>query len=417
MKIVFVNPPSPDPNYGVYREECCVGLRREMKILPAMLAWMAGIARKKHKVDVIDFAVENGRTLPVADMYVVAVNPFILRHDLKIIKHIKKEHPKCKIAVVVQPPVFKEWITTNYPVDFFIDAPRIKNFMKLVQVKSDNVSALDLLPLNKYNLTPLYNGVYCPFNCIFCAWGGYSHWYRDMDLVLQEALKIADNSKSSVIYFLDPNTLLNPKWAKTFAEKIGRSFKWHIDGRVDQRDPKLLKLLFYNGCIRITYGAENIEPHLKRIKKRIKQSWIYEAGVNASQVGLKAHFTFLFGFPWDNIESKNRLANFMDKLSAISPRVTVGVNYPFPHPNTELFETIKDKLVYPNLIEMYESQKFKNVPVFPTDSLTVQQVYNACMEMKYRYRIQYYLKHFSLRDLLRLRHLNIKLLLRSFIKK
>jgi len=400
MKIVFVNPPTPKRGYGVYREECCVGLPEGETVLPAMLAWLAGIARRRHKVAMVDFVVEPNIMLPKADLYVLSASPFLLRRDLQISRHIKKLYPTCKIAVVVQPPVLESWIMSNYPVDVFIGFPRIQRFMELVQVSQDNKSALDLLPLEKYTITPIYNGLGCPYHCIFCGWGRQEHSYRNMDLVLQESLEVAENAKSNEVYFLDPNIPFDRDWALSFAEEIGNRFQWHIDARVDRRDVILLKTLANNGCSRITYGAETVEPHLKTIGKGIKQSWVYEAAINACLAGLRPHFTFLFGFPWDSLETKKMLIAFTDKLRNVSPNVSTGINCLFPYPGTKLFQMVKDSIAYPNLVEMFESQAFGLTPVFPTNHLTIDQVKQVREEIRYHYhrrKILDYVKHPKIR--------------------
>ena len=226
--IVFVNPPIPATDRGkfkgVYREECCVGLKREGPVLPSLLCWFCGMAEQKYKVALVDLQVSPDETIPRGNYYVISANVYTLKDDLAITKRLKTDFPDSKIAVIVQPPVLKKWIKENYPIDYFIGLPRAQRFMQLFRLKNDAPSAYHLIDLNRYTITPIYNGMGCPFSCIFCAWARTKHFYRDINLVVNEALRVADESKSNTIYFIDPNTLLLPEWAIKFAREINNRF-------------------------------------------------------------------------------------------------------------------------------------------------------------------------------------------------
>ena len=401
--IVFVNPPVPMQDRrqfkGVYREECCSGLRRDEAVMPSMLAWFCGMASQKYKVSIVDLQVFPEEAVPPADHYVVLASAYVLKDDLAVIRKLKDIAPKSDIAIILQPPVLEHWVKQNYPVDHFIGLPRLQNFRRLFGLKYDSVSALHLLDLKKYGTTPIYNGVGCPFGCIFCAWSKTTHHYREAELVMAESLSVANEGISELVYFIDPNSLYSPEWAMDFAKKIDDRFRWHIDARADRNEIELLGQLEENGCVRITYGLET--PELGKVRKAIKTHDILTAAENCIEVGVHAHFTTLFGFPWDSWETQEHHLEFLKKI-LISDSVSASVNFPVPHPNTPLFQMVQDRLPFYSPVEMYEAIRYKNRPCFATDHLAVPELEKAYRKIYYSVhgtRVGFFLKNFKPRYL------------------
>jgi aspartate carbamoyltransferase regulatory subunit len=398
-----VNPPVPkqDRRYfkGIYREECCSGLRRDNPVMPSMLAWFCGIAMQKYRATIIDLQVSPNEEVPSARYYVISVSAYTLKDDLAITRQLKATAPKSKVAVILQPPVLEDWVKQNYPIDYVIGLPRPQNFKKLFGLKHDAISAYHLLNLKKYGVTPIYNGIGCPFSCIFCAWSKTRHYYRKTEFIITESLYVADESSSEVIYFIDPNTLFNLKWSIDFAKKIGNRFKWHIDARADRNEIELLRQLKDNGCVRITYGLET--PEVQKVKKSIKLEDVLTAAKNCDQVGVHAHFTTLFGFPWDSWETQRKHKAFLKKI-LISDSISAGVAFPIPHPNTILYQMVKEKLAFSNPVEMYDAVRYKNRPCFATDHLSIPELQKAYEDIYYfvhRSRVGFFLKNFKVRYL------------------
>ncbi|MHA1832520.1 MAG: B12-binding domain-containing radical SAM protein [Candidatus Baldrarchaeia archaeon] len=401
--IVFINPPIPATDRGkfkgIYREECCVGLKKDGPILPSLLCWFCGIAEQKYKVALLDLQVSPYESIPQAKYYVVSASVYTLKEDLAITKELKNNFPSCRIAVVVQPPVLERWIKENYPVDYVIGQPRVQKFMQLFNLKKDAPSAYHLIELNKYTITPVYNGMGCPFDCIFCAWARTKHFYRDIDLAVNDALYVANESKSRMIYFIDPNTLLFPEWAVNFAKEIDNRFKWHIDARADRNEYKLLQELAKNGCTKITYGLET--PELQKVHKGVKLEDILTAAKNCDEIGIYAYFTTLFGFPWDSWETQKLHKRFLEKI-LIYNSVTANVAFPVPHPNTVLYQMVKNRLPFSTIIDMYEKLRYRNEPAFPTDYLSIPELKRAYEDLYYfihEKKVKILLNNFKLRYL------------------
>ena len=176
------------------------------------------------------------------------------------------------------------------------------------------------------------------------------------------------------------------------------NINWVASCRLDlcrRFTPEMFTKLKLSGCEFLFLGAESgSEQMLSTILKDIKVEDIIEGCRLCIQNDLLPVVSFMGGFPDETIEQLHDTLDLIDKLWAISPRITVNGIFPFsPYPGTPLFNRSKELgLVPPDNLEGWGEWNFKYTPDHPWLSPRHRQELKIAF---YIVRFKYYLIRYN----------------------
>lgn len=255
-----------------------------------------------------------------------------------------------------------------------------------------------LLPIKQYNpfphwgkpgsFAPIITSRGCPYSCLYCSITriqGRRYRFRSAENVLDELEWLNKHYDVSTFSFRDGTfTLKKDRVAKICEMIISRKLNiaWNCNGRVNEVDEALLKLMKEAGCKGIQYGIEVGDPERLRAVKRLTPEQVERSIHNTDKAGIAAHGYFMFGLPGETPETIEKTIEFAKSLELDSAGFTVAV----PFPGTEFWDYISEN----NLIQTFDWNKYstQSTPVFDHETVTHEQLLKA---QKRAYR-EFYLR-------------------------
>jgi radical SAM superfamily enzyme YgiQ (UPF0313 family) len=362
LRILFVNPPSPD-GWNYYRDTNRSGRRSKAgEIWPqAGLALFAGLY-PDHDVRIIDCIAEK---VSYSNLYSemkkwspdwVVFNPVSCTITSDMAVAYMAKHLGAK-TVAISPHLKalpgesgNRFQYLDHTVENVKFGPEPEyQLRELITGESSQGTSFenlpparqDLLPIRRYsmpfigsNYTAIYASRGCSFGCIYCRTTVATERkarYRNVDSVIEE---IRRYHLTNFIFHADTTTL-NHRWLLALCKELRKlPFKCRIvsNSRVDTINPEVLAEMKSAGWWMIAYGIESGDDRVLAMNKKeatVEQArkairWTKEAGI-------KAWGYFMLGMYGDNRESMERTVS----LSLSEPFDIVNFSISAPYPGTE----------------------------------------------------------------------------------
>lgn len=362
MKLLFLNPPSPD-KYTYYRDTNRSGRRSKAgEIWPqAGLALFAGLY-PNDDVKIIDCIAErmpysklfdemkafkpdwvifNPVSCTItSDMYVAYLAKLLGAKTCAISPHLK----------ALKEESFKRFQYLDHVVDHVKFGPEAEyQLRELITGSSSTDTSFenlpparqDLLPIHKYsmpfignNYTAIITSRGCSFGCIYCRTTVATERkarFRNVESIIEELERYR---LQNVIFHADTTTL-NHKWLLSLCEKIRKlPFRVRIvsNSRVDTINPEILAEMKSAGWWMIAYGCESGDNEvLKANKKEATVEQARQAVRWTKEAGIRVWGYFMLGMYKDTKESMDRTI----QLSLEEPFDIVNFAVAAPYPGTE----------------------------------------------------------------------------------
>ena len=176
----------------------------------------------------------------------------------------------------------------------------------------------------------------CPYACSFCYNSlseNRSLRYRSAESLIEEVIEARDKFGIHCFFIMDDFFTFNIDRVKSFCNGILSKkikIRWYCQGRADQGDYEMFKLMRDSGCRSIAMGIESgSEKNLKYIgKKTNKEKMLKTIGL-AQKAGIKLRGNFIIGFPGENHEEI--MSNIAFAKSLKLSRTAFFILTPFPH--------------------------------------------------------------------------------------
>lgn len=208
----------------------------------------------------------------------------------------------------------------------------------------------DIVPWKNYHeawrlydeFTYIYGSRGCPYRCTFCSWPQMLYngkvRFRSPEKIVEEIEFLINKYGIKEIFFDDDTFTCNRKWVLRICNLIiekNLKILWSCNGRVDNVDDEMLKIMKKSGCRMIKYGVESSS---QKTLDLLKKDYTIEDIENAFKLTKKnkilIHATAMIGFPWEKKEDMLKTIKFIKKLSPD----TCQFSLPIPYPGTKLFE-------------------------------------------------------------------------------
>jgi len=218
----------------------------------------------------------------------------------------------------------------------------------------------EYLPLNRYFAVKkriyIHTSRGCAFNCIYCSvpkcWG---RRVREIpiDILFAQLSKLLNHYKPTEIQIVDDNfSHKNGKLIKAFCEKVielGLKLKWKCQGRADQLDADIVKIMGETGCFEVDLGVESGNEQIQKyIRKNLNLKKTLEVISLIHENKISAKAFFMLGFPKESYTQISDTINYAIELKK------KGLNdiafFPvMPFPGTEI-SRITGKVVFQGAI-------------------------------------------------------------------
>ncbi|MFH1090945.1 MAG: radical SAM protein [Pseudomonadota bacterium] len=215
--------------------------------------------------------------------------------------------------------------------------------------------AYDLVDLDRYGyellgprLALLETSRGCPFSCSFClkAMYGPDVTFKTTTQVVEEVRSVVGRGARS-IYFIDLEfSLRRPETMVLCHEmmKLGLSFKWCCQTRVDAVDPELLTAMRKAGCRLIHFGLETGAEHLlEAVNKKASLQQARQAIEWCRRLEIQTACFFLFGLPGENRADRRRTMALARELTPTYASFHAAA----PYPGTALNSLARGNEAYP----------------------------------------------------------------------
>jgi radical SAM superfamily enzyme YgiQ (UPF0313 family) len=399
MKILLLNPPSPEGTEYVRVERCMQKKSAWGGSLwqPLPLMYTQAILNEKGYETKLKDAVAEGMGYKDSINFVLEESPDFLVintaiptifNDCKFAKEVKKRNIKT-VAVGIPTTVLPS-IISKYEFDYaIIGDPEyamldilknrkgfiVKKIKKTIFIEH-YVNDLNKLPfptlddlcLDKYTLPftrerlmLVEPGRGCPFNCIFCLVSSISKKkvrYRDAKNFVKELERDYKVYGIKNFLFWIETATLNRKLMMSICKEIEKrklKIRWMTPSRVDTVDQKLLNEMGKAGCWLLSYGIESLDQKVLNLaKKGIRVEQIEKAIRMTHKAGIKVMAHIIIGLPGQTKESVKKTVDWL---------IEKGVDYvqfycAVPYWGTELRRMAeKRKWIISNNPTDYEADK------------------------------------------------------------
>jgi radical SAM superfamily enzyme YgiQ (UPF0313 family) len=228
----------------------------------------------------------------------------------------------------------------------------------------------------------------CPHTCVYCLAGpvsGSTNRYRSVEGVVDEIRVCFE--RHGIRDFLLRSDLFtqNAAWVARLCQAILDSrlpIRWACNSRTDTVDAGLLRVMRRAGCWIVAFGVESgDQAALDRLEKRARVADAFRAVAACREAGVRSSVYLLIGLPWDTRETIAAQSRFARELD---PDI-LEVFYPYPFPGTAL----RRSCIEQGLLEAasFPTQAY-SVPVFPTRSLSLEELRPLRLELLRRFYVR-----------------------------
>ena len=382
------------------------------------MAYLAGVAREKHDVKIIDMRVKKDldKVIKEMDYYhpdLICVHSCTYQHkkSYDLVATLKKKFPKS--TLIIGGPHASTWlekILKETKADLAVFGEGEKTFLELLDGKTYDkidgviwrdgkkvvinsprkfIEDLDTIPFPAYDLydlskyldkkIPIVSSRGCPSACTYCSIKmifGKPFRPRSAKNVIDE-IKFWYKKGYKFFQFTDDCFTFDVDRAKKICQMLIKSkikIEWELRNgiRIDRVDYELLVLMKKSGCKVIAYGIESgVQEVLKQMKKGILVKKVREVIINTKKVGIKTVGFFMIGTPGDTFENFKKTFEFAKSL----PLDEVRFYSTIPYPQTELFDWVLKNGKWLNKPEEYlnTSNAWDDSPVFETKDFTKKE--------------------------------------------
>jgi len=241
------------------------------------------------------------------------------------------------------------------------------------------ISAIDLLPLNKYDCVITEKPVLtmitsrgCPYQCGFCFKQPSDKKYR-----MRNPKKVVDEIEEYIkkyhikeLLFYDDTLTLNRQHIVDICNEIIKrkiKIKWQSPTRIDRIDKPLLELMKKAGCRMLRYGVESgDEDILKLMNKGTSLERIKQVFKWTKEVGISTFAYFIIGYAKENKDTIKKTIKFAKILNPDMVMFTIAT----PYPQTHLYKlAVEEGLVTGDYWKEFTLGKInKRLPYFVSDA-------------------------------------------------
>jgi len=200
-----------------------------------------------------------------------------------------------------------------------------------------------------YPYIDIISGRGCPNRCIFCLWPqvmhGTKYRLRSPKNVVDEIehdIKLCPRViKGGEFFFEDDTFTVDKNRAAAICEEILRRnlrIVFSVNGRVDNADRELFKIMKRAGCRELLVGFESASQSLlDKMHKNISLERSGEFMDYAKEAGLDVHGCFVIGLPGETEETAQETIRFALELGL----TTVQFSGAVPFPGTDFYNLCK----------------------------------------------------------------------------
>ncbi|UZE94258.1 MAG: cobalamin B12-binding domain-containing protein [Candidatus Pacearchaeota archaeon] len=188
----------------------------------------------------------------------------------------------------------------------------------------------------------------CTFNCSFCASPnvlGRKIIYRKPETITRQLKNLKENFGINYIFFTDLNMTLNPKKVEELCDSLiqeNLNIYWTILSGFRNISYGLLKKMKQAGCVKISWGLENIlqPPWIKKETKKLCPSNKIQEILNySSEIGILSETFLIIGWPK---ETREQIKETMNRLPYYNIHIASFPIYT-PFPGTLDHKIIREK--------------------------------------------------------------------------
>jgi radical SAM superfamily enzyme YgiQ (UPF0313 family) len=423
VNVALVNPPRFNGT-SVVREERCEVVERYSVLEPYSLLQLGSLLLEAgHHVRLLDANgadasypdVESWLRASPYDALVFRFTPTTFDHDLHVAelsKAVQPDAPTIGICwtlrtlstqVVQGAPALDIYLRHEYEnvgtqlIDALEDGTPLDLVPGLafrddghVRVTNDApaIAKYDGMPLPAYHLLPsldpyfisapacrpftiLYASKGCPYACSFCTVARTSWKYRSAEKVLEELRYLQERYRIRTVSFFDETFTMNKKRVRELCEGIRREqidIRWYCNTRVHLVDPDLLRAMRAAGCSGISFGVESGNQEiLDSVSKQATVAQAEQAIRWTKEADIKTYCAFILGLPGETRETAMDTIRFA--LDALPNGAQFNVLAPYP--GTELYETLRQRGVLP---ELDWRTMYQDDAVVGTDGLSKEEL-------------------------------------------
>lgn len=202
-----------------------------------------------------------------------------------------------------------------------------------------------------YPYIDIISGRGCPNKCIFCLWPQVMHGYKYR---LRSAKNVVDEIQRDInmcpqvlkggeFFFEDDTFTVDKNRAIEICEEIlKRNLKitFSVNGRVDNADREMFKIMKRAGCREILVGFESgVQKILNNMNKNITLQQSREFMKLAKETGLQVHGCFVIGLPGETEQTAKQTIDFALSLGLDTIQFSGAV----PFPGTKFFNICQEK--------------------------------------------------------------------------
>jgi len=247
----------------------------------------------------------------------------------------------------------------------------------VIQNKAQNMlEDLDALPYPDYSLLPyaheltsfpIEGGRGCPYGCIYCS--TKSFWKRQYRMksisrIISEIKTIQKTYDVHQFSFIHDLFTANRLFIIEFCNSLIKEkldIEWFCSARIDTIDEEILQIMKSAGCKRIYFGIESGSQRMQKIiNKNLKIKTVMEKVDVLKKCSMDEYvFSFIYGFPQEQIEDVNDTVKLIEHLLDKGFR-SIQLHRLSILPGTEIFEKYKYSLQIKDLGESIEDVDFES---------------------------------------------------------
>jgi radical SAM superfamily enzyme YgiQ (UPF0313 family) len=228
----------------------------------------------------------------------------------------------------------------------------------------DPIQDLDSLPIPDYEIcstdvdieeaVTLEVGRGCPFACTFCSTSRFfkrKFRVKSVQRIMEEIELIQERFGQRRIKMNHDLLTFNREYIISLCDELSKldpSVKWGCSARLDTLDSEMLRRMKHAGCDRIYLGIESVTKRMQqKINKRLDLTKLDNILKTAIELNFRVILSFVIGFPEETETDIDALWSFVLHAKSLHPlKVITQVHSLVPEPGSEIFDIMKESLVY-----------------------------------------------------------------------
>lgn len=194
----------------------------------------------------------------------------------------------------------------------------------------------------------------CPYSCVYCASDLYGKKIRQQSLEksLEELDVIVNQMGIKHVYFMDDTLTIDRKYILALCDAIeARQLRFTFEGstRANLWDENIARRMKKCGLIRISFGLETVDPHVREIiKKNVPLDAYTVANKINNSLGIETINSVMLGLPGETRES---IQGTIDYLCRARELHHANFSIAIPYPGTEMLHMARHGIHGLRLVE------------------------------------------------------------------